>query len=174
MTEELALVGGVDRDLHGAELQRGEEADDLLGPVPEQRGHAVAVPHAHLRERVRESCGLLVHPPGRVLLAFEIEVRRVPLVPAPGGERLAERWLPPTAISTRRSASPSWTAAVRVAPARCHSGRTRSSGSRRGNASAHDTGVSGSSGHGEGSARTSLASANFGGCSSTTMTSSAS
>ena len=61
MAEELALVRGVDRHLDRAELQRGEEADDLLGPVLEQRRDPVAVPDAEAGQRVREPGRLLVH-----------------------------------------------------------------------------------------------------------------
>ena len=54
VAQELALVRGVDRHLDRAELQRGEEADDLLGPVLEQRRDPIAVLDAELAQRVRE------------------------------------------------------------------------------------------------------------------------
>ena len=76
MAEELTLVGGVDRDLHGAELQCREEGHDLLGAVGEQGRDTITVPNADSRERVREARGLVVHPPRRVLLALEVQVSR--------------------------------------------------------------------------------------------------
>ena len=42
MAEELAFVRGVDRHLHRTELQGGEETDDLLGAVLEQRRDPIA------------------------------------------------------------------------------------------------------------------------------------
>ena len=55
VAQELALVRGVDRHLHRAELQRREEADDLLGPVLEQRRDPVAVHDAQLTQGVGEA-----------------------------------------------------------------------------------------------------------------------
>ena len=61
VAQELALVRGVDRHLDRAELQRGEEADDLLGAVVEQRRDAVAVADAE-RRRARARAGSTPRP----------------------------------------------------------------------------------------------------------------
>ena len=55
VAEELALVRGVDRHLDRAELQRREEADDLLGRVLEQRRDPVAPADAELGEPVGDA-----------------------------------------------------------------------------------------------------------------------
>ena len=91
MPEELALVRGVDRHLHGTQLQGGEEADDLLGAVLEQRRDPVAGCHTELAHGVGETIRLPVHLARRQLHALtrggEIEVRTLGI----GGEALGER-----------------------------------------------------------------------------------
>ncbi len=92
VAEELALVRGVDRDLHRAELEYGEEADDLLGPVLEQRRDPVAVLHPDLAQTVREAVRGEVHLAGGelhhvVAAVREVEVRTVGIVCEALGER---------------------------------------------------------------------------------------
>src|SRR6266498_2744052 len=54
VTQEVALVRGVDRHLDRAELQSGEEADDLGGTILQEGGHAVALADSELAERASE------------------------------------------------------------------------------------------------------------------------
>ena len=77
MAEELALVGGVDRDRDGTQPQRREERDHLFGPVLEQARDAIAAADADARERGREPRGFVVDPACRVRVAHEVEVRPV-------------------------------------------------------------------------------------------------
>ena len=66
VAQELALVRRVDRHLDRAELQRGEEADDLLGRVLEQGRHPVARgPTPRPGEAVRGAVRGPVHLAGR-------------------------------------------------------------------------------------------------------------
>src|SRR5207248_9003103 len=71
----------------GAELQRGEEADDLGGTVLQQRGDTIALPDAELAQGACKAIALGVHAAGGVLVAFEVEIRPVGI----GGKTVAER-----------------------------------------------------------------------------------
>ena len=82
MAEELAFVRGVDGHLNRAQLQRGEEGDDLLGAVVEEGGDAIAMEHAELSQGVREVVRFAVHLACGELhtvagAAGEVEVRTV-------------------------------------------------------------------------------------------------
>ena len=88
--QELALVGRVDRHLDGTELQRGEEGEDLLGAVLEQRRDAIPGVDAEPGERGRHPAALLVGFRRGEGAALEVEVRTVGVAGEAPGERVED------------------------------------------------------------------------------------
>src|SRR5205823_11145388 len=95
VSEEVALVRRIHRHLDGAELQRGEEADDLRGTVLQQRGDTIAFPDAELAQGACKAIALGLHAAGGVLVTLEVEIRPVGIGNKTVAERLEHRRLRP-------------------------------------------------------------------------------
>ena len=88
VTEELALVRRVDRHLDRPELDRGEEAHDLLGRVLDEGGDPVAPGDPQGGEPVGDPVGGPVHVPGAQLHPVEVEVEAVGILDQARGQRV--------------------------------------------------------------------------------------